>query len=160
MKKLILPLIIALAGTGGGAGLGILLKSDPDENAENCVPTEPIVAEVAPAEEDLSVEYVKLNNQFVIPIITDTRVTSLVVMSLTVEVTTGTREELYRREPKLRDALLQVMFDHANTGGFGGNFTTSPKMDALRHKLLRATQDIMGDVARDVLLTDVARQDS
>lgn len=161
MKKLLLPLLLALIGTGGGAGVGLMMQPDPEESAENCVPVEPVSDEDLTApEEDPSVEYVKLNNQFVVPIISDTRVSSLVVMSLNIEVVTGTREELYRREPKLRDVLLQVMFDHANTGGFDGNFTTSPKMDALRHKLLQATQSIMGDVARDVLVTDVARQDS
>ncbi|MCF6444677.1 flagellar basal body-associated FliL family protein [Nereida sp. MMG025] len=159
MKPLLLPILIALVGIGAGAGAGIMMKPTQDTSAEHCLPTTQTETLAEVPEPDTSLEFIKLNNQFVVPIISDTRVTSLVVMSLTIEAAEGTREELYRREPKLRDALLQVMFDHANIGGFSGNFTTSPKMDALRHKLLQATQAIMGDVVTDVLVTDVARQD-
>ncbi|MBS8271737.1 flagellar basal body-associated protein FliL, partial [Halomonas litopenaei] len=53
-----------------------------------------------------------------------------------------------------------VMFDHANNGGFSGNFTTGTKMRALRNELLRVAQDISGPSVTDVLVIDLVRQDS
>ena len=125
-------------------------------------PDYPINASVPPsaAESTQEREYAKLNNQFVIPVVEDEMVAALVVMSLNVEVTVGSRTAIFAAEPKLRDRFLQVMFDHANTGGFSGNFTTGTKMRALRNELLRVAQDISGPIVTDVLVIDLVRQDS
>ena len=63
-------------------------------------------------------EYVKLSNQFVVPVVKGKTVVSLVVLSLSLEVPEGQKDAVFRREPKLRDSFLQVLFDHANIGGF------------------------------------------
>ena len=102
----------------------------------------------------------KLNNQFIVPVVEDGRVASLVVMSLSVEVRTGTREVVFAREPKLRDIFLQQLFDHANQGGFRGAFTNSNTMDVLRNALREAATPVLGDSLLDVLITDIARQDA
>ena len=72
---------------------------------------------------------------------------------------TGQRETVYAREPKLRDAFLQVLFDHANMGGFRGTFTDSNNMDVLRNALNETARKSMGDLILDVLIMDIARQD-
>jgi flagellar protein FliL len=105
-------------------------------------------------------EYVKMNNQFVVPVVTDGRVRAMVVLSLSLEVGAGTTEAVYQREPKLRDAFLQVMFDHANVGGFSGSFTDGSNLILLRNSLKEAATLILGEVVSDVLITDIARQDS
>jgi flagellar protein FliL len=87
-------------------------------------------------------------------------VTSLVIMSLSLEVTIGTSESIYAREPKLRDAMLQVMFDHANAGGFNGMFTDGANLVFLRKAFLEVSQKIIGDEVKDVLISDISRQDS
>ncbi len=69
------------------------------------------------------VEYVKLNNQFVVLVMEGAEIQSLVILSLSVEVAAGQAELVYAREPKLRDTFLRVLFDHANMGGFDGPFT-------------------------------------
>ena len=104
-------------------------------------------------------EYVKLNNQFVVPIVSDERVDALVVMSLSVEVNQGQKETIYAREPKLRDEFLQVLFDHANMGGFRGAFTNSNNLDVLRRSLFEAAEKAAGGVVTDVLIVEIARQD-
>lgn len=151
MIRKILPLLLALIGLGAGIGAGFALR--PTEDHEETV--EHPVEEAAP-----TTEFVKLNNQFVIPVVEDGRVTSLVILSLSVEVSLGNTETVYAREPKLRDMLLQVMFDHANAGGFKGVFTDGANLILLRKALLEATQKIMGDIVKDILISDIARQDS
>jgi hypothetical protein len=104
-------------------------------------------------------EFVKLNNQFVVPVVTRDRVSAMVVMSLSIEIAQGNSEIVYTREPKLRDGFLQVLFDHANLGGFEGEFTNANNMDVLRMSLRDVATLVLGDAARGVLITEIARQD-
>jgi hypothetical protein len=168
--KKILPLLLALIGLGAGIGGGLMLRPAPQEVVEinPCGDVSAANAahdpHAAPDEhgedpEHAAFEYVKLNNQFVIPDLENGRVVSMVVLSLSLEARTGSRESIYAREPKLRDVFLQVMFDHANTGGFKGDFTDSVTMNALRHALLEAAQTTLGPEINDVLVIDIVRQD-
>lgn len=104
-------------------------------------------------------DYVRLNNQFVIPLLSEGHVASLAMLSLSVEVPAGQEEKVLLMEPKLRDIFLQVLFDHANTGGFDGLFTAQSAMRELRISLLSAAQDEMTGMVTDVLITDIVRQD-
>lgn len=158
----ILPIILALLGLGGGAGAGFFLRPAPDPGDQPAAAEHE--AELGEEEggehEDGGPEYVKMNNQFVVPVVEKGRVAAMVVLSLSVEVEAGNTEAVYQREPKLRDAFLQVLFDHANVGGFGGSFTDGTNLLTLRTGLKEAGGLILGPAIRDVLITDIARQDS
>lgn len=172
MIRKLLPILLALIGTGAGIGAGIFLmppaEEEKPEAAVDCIAPEGEVAHATPAAADHGDaaetqgqrEYVKLNNQFVVPVMGENRVRALVVASLSVEVTTGTTETVYAREPKLRDVFLQVMFDHANIGGFEGSFTTGDRMNILRNALRDAARSVLGSDVSDVLITEIARQDA
>ncbi|MCL6286029.1 flagellar basal body-associated FliL family protein, partial [Ruegeria sp. 2012CJ41-6] len=106
-------------------------------------------------------EFLKMSKQFVVPLLDGEHLAGLANLALSLEVEPGTSEPFYAREPKLRDAFLQVLFDHANTGGFDGAFTMSGKLDPLRQALLDAAQYELGDDAvHAVLIVDIARQDN
>jgi flagellar basal body-associated protein FliL len=159
----ILPVILALLGTAAGVGGGYIVKqlSIPSETVQPC--GDPPETDQKPGQDDTehtdTHEYVKMNNQFVVPIVTGKRVSSLVVLSISLEVGAGQREGVYEREPKIRDAFLQVLFDHANLGAFEGDFTRASNMDILRERLFNTGRMILGDAIKSVLITDVARQD-
>lgn len=153
MLRKLLPLLLALAGLAAGAGGGLFLRPPPPE-AEHAAEQAP------PADPEVAPEYVKLNNQFVVPIMQSGRVVSMVILSLGLEVEPGNSEAAYSREPRLRDAFLQVLFDHANAGGFQGSFTDSANLVILRRALLESATSVLGGVVRDVLISDIARQDS
>jgi len=104
-------------------------------------------------------EFARLNNQFVVPVVARDRVAAMVLISLSVEVRLGTADAVYAREPKLRDGFLQVMFDHANRGGFDGAFTDANSMDVLRRMLMEVARGLLGEDVRGVLITEIARQD-
>lgn len=166
MKKILLPVILLLLGVGGGVGAGLFLAPPPEELtdlAENpCGDVaEHVVAEVEEQSEEgeSTNEYAKLSNQFIVPIVVEGKVSSLVVVSLSVEVSAGNKEPIFLAEPKLRDAFLQAMFDHANIGGFSGNFTSAQNLRPLREDLSRLAKSIVPGVAKDVLITDILRQD-
>ncbi len=182
MKKL-LPIILLLLGAGGGVGAGLYLRPPPAEPATPALavaacegPDCPAIApppeaatapppagEVVATAQDPNAnapEYVALQRQMIVPIVSNDQVISLVVMSLSIEVQAGYRNDVYDREPKLRDAFLQVLFRHANTGGFDGAFTSGEKMSDLRKALNGAAQQVLGPVAIQVLVTDILRQDT
>lgn len=105
-------------------------------------------------------DFVKLNNQFIVPVLEHGRVTSMVIMSLTLEVGAGGRDRVFALEPKLRDAFLRVMFDHANAGGFDGNFTSGSNMLVLRDALKEVAFKTLGPILLNVLIIDLVRQDA
>ncbi len=180
MKK-ILPVILALFGLAAGTGAGIFLKpaaesidahatsetstakdTRDDPHAQIDEPTEePIRRSENETENDTPAvfDYVKLNNQFIVPVVSGPKVVALVVISISIEVTFGEKEVVFAREPKLRDMFLQVMFNHANSGGFDGAFTSGEKMNDLRGSLFQAAVKVLGPIATDVLVIDIVRQD-
>lgn len=109
--------------------------------------------------EGAGVQYVKLSKQFVVPVVSDEKVAALVVMSLSIEIDASMMETVFVVEPKLRDALLRVMFLHANSGGFDGQFTGGEPMRDLRGSLREAARTVLGDSVSAVLVTDILRQD-
>ena len=151
MIKKLLPVLLGLIGLGVGIGAGFFLRPPP--------PPAP-VAESTPADPALAPEFAKLSNQFIVPVMVKGKVAATVILSLSLEVKKGATPEVYNTEPKLRDTFLQVMFDHANAGGFAGTYTDGANLVLLRKALLEAAQSVMGDVVTDVLIIDIVRQDS
>jgi flagellar protein FliL len=173
MRGLILPAFLGLAGLGAGVGAGLALKpkeeaaghpaADSGARAEEGHEADEGHSggdEVHAEEDGPGPEYVKLNNQFVVPVVQEGRVAAMVVLSLSLEVEAGSTETVYQREPKLRDVFLQVLFDHANVGGFSGSFTDGSNLVVLRTSLKEAAALVLGTSVKDVLITDIARQDS
>lgn len=167
MRKL-LPVILALLGVASGIAAGVYLKPDPIEEGdglnvdEACFPVDsPQTKSLVnlPSIDPATREYVRLNNQFIVPVVLNEKVSALMVLSLSIEVTKGQSQAVFDREPKLRDAFLQVLFNHANSGGFRGAFTETRNMTALRQSLREAGVAVLGDIVSDVLITDLARQD-
>ena len=151
----LLPILLILIGVGGGMGAGVMLRPAPAAEVAHEAPVEE--AEVDP---EKMPEYAKLNNQFVIPVVEKGQVAAMVILALSLEVEKGKTEEVFTREPKLRDVFLQILFDHANAGGFNGSFTDGANLILLRKSLLEAAKSVLGAIVLDVLISDIARQDN
>lgn len=183
MMRKLLPVLLGLMGLIGGAGAGYVLRPATEaateshggeEEAETPAAAGPASPHAEPsateaeagateghgAESAALTEFVKLNNQFVVPVIRGNDVSALVILSITLEVDTGASEAVFAAEPKLRDSFLQVLFDHANAKGFDGAFTQSSRMAQLRKALLEPARTILGKLVDDVLIVDIVRQDS
>lgn len=182
MLTKLLPVILALVGLIVGAGAGVMLRAPETTAAET---TEPVTEGEDPVEEEAdpsagpdagdahseesetgsdeaasAPDFVRFTNQFVVPLIERGRVASMVVIALGVEVSEGQAERVYALEPKLRDGLLRVMFDHANAGGFDGSFTEAAALAPLRTALREAAVRIYGPDLKDVLISEIVRQDN
>lgn len=156
MLKL-LPIILPVLGLGAGVGAGVLMPPAQKPPVDCPAPTDATIApEALPP--DTPVEYMKINNQFVVPLITGEDVTSMVIVSLSLEISQGRQDDIYAIEPKLRDAFLRVLFDHASLGGFEGNFLSNLGLDTLRLALREIGQKTAGPVLHDVLIVDLVKQ--
>ncbi|MEM7508258.1 MAG: flagellar basal body-associated protein FliL [Pseudomonadota bacterium] len=177
----LLPVILGVVGLAGGAAAGHFMKPPP--------PEEEMAAESDGAENDHgaaesgegekyaaagqakggsgkeeqppleNADFIKLNKQFVVPVLEGERVGALIVMSMAIEAEQGLGNLVFEYEPKLRDEFLQVLFRHAQSGGFGGVFTAEQVMQDLRASLLHAARGVLGSRVHNVLLTDIVRQD-
>lgn len=165
MKK-ILPLIMLLIGAGAGVGAGVYLR--PDAKLEEADGIE-AVEEHPPKENEEALkseivtdgkEYIKLSNQFVVPIVAEDKIESMIVMTLSVETMAGSGQDVYDIEPKVRDVFLRVLFDHATIGGFSGAFLNNENLDTIRENLKDAARSNFGsELISDVLIFEIARQD-
>jgi flagellar FliL protein len=178
--KMLVVVLLAVIGVMGGAAAGWLLKppppvetacADPEHaeghEGEDAAACEPPVdyeklatpAQANPANPADASEFFRFERPFIVPIMVNQRVASLLVVSLSVEVGPGQLDPVTAREPRLRDALLRALFDHAYAGGFNGDFTADYVMRDLRRGLLVAARKAAGDGIRDVLVVDIMRQD-
>jgi flagellar protein FliL len=174
--RFLIPVIFLLLGLAGGVGAGIFLgrgeapETTEEQPEEEAPAGDDAAAEGASDAGDESVafvtpagdgtEYVRLRNQFIVPVVRDGSVRSLVVLALTVEIGTGGNDAVFQHEPRLRDSFLRVLFAHANAGGFDGAFTEASAMAPLRQGLREAAVSVLGDTVRDVLIVDITRQDA
>ena len=156
MKAALIPILLSLVGLGIGAGVGFMLHTPEAPDPE--LVAQALEQQEGP-DEEAGAEFVRLNNQFVVPVVKDGRVTALVVTSLQLQVATGTTDAVYEIEPRIRDLFLQVLFDHANAGGFDGNFTEVGQRKILRRNLLEAGRQELGDDLQDILFQNLDRQD-
>ena len=167
MGKLV-PIALVVVGLASGAGAGFFLKPPVEDPTcppedEECDPlamaaehAEAMEPEIDPSEET---DFANLAKQFVVPIVNEERVEALVVTSLSLEVTVGSSEAVYSKEPKLRNEFLKVLFTHAHSGGFNGEFTSGHAMDDLRARLYQVAKEILGKDVIDVLIVEIVRQD-
>lgn len=168
MLKLVLFVVLALVAAGVGIGAGQYLHQKSASSTPAAV-EDPTVATKNAGEAPLSnsapntaveTEFARLSNQFVVPVIKEERVNALVALTISLEVPLGRRDAVLAQEPKIQDAFLQVLFSHANSGGFLGSFTEAETVLTLRRALLEKGQSVLGADVVDVLITAMARQDS
>ena len=185
MKKL-LPLLLLIAGLGAGVAAGKVLGPPAAASADGAGGHGEASGDDAHGEADghgapdakaadakhgsghggghgagmdgSETEYARLNNQFIVPIVKGADVTSMVVLSLTLEVVPGGTETVFEKEPRIRDSFLQVLFDFANMGGFDAAFTEVGRLTVLRRSLHEAAAKVLGADVKDILITDIVRQ--
>lgn len=180
--KMLIPVILAIFGLVGGVAAGHFMKppaemaegghadpahpapmaADHDDGHGDPPPEDPSAIPVAAdhdPEESEKYEYIALDKQFVVPLVNESRVHAMIVVSLSLEATIDGVDMVHRRSPKLRDVFLQVLFRHAHSGGFDGVFTGGQVMADMRAGLRDAAKGVLGDAVHDVLVTDIVRQD-
>ncbi len=163
----LVPVVFLLLGMAAGASTALFMEKSgipagdattaPDsktleKGAEKGIPTD---GKEGPEEK----EYVRLANQFVVPVIERGKIRSLVVLTISIETSPGHQEDIFARQPKLRDSFLEVLFDYSNTGGFAGAFTNTTALQSLKAELTKVARRELGEFVDAVLIEDIMRQD-
>lgn len=161
LVRILVPVIGLAVGLGAGAGAGFYLKGSgkPEDPKDAEAGAEEAPQEVHEERSGVT-DFAELTNQFVVPVVRGGSVRALVVLSITLEVAQGASETVFSIEPRLRDAFLQVLFEHSNMGGFDDNFTQTERLSLLRQGLREAASRLLGPDVRDVLIVDIVRQET
>ncbi len=159
MAKL-LPVLVILVGILGGFGAGLALRPVPDP-AGSAESPEATADTVAPDSGTgrADTEIIRMSDHFAVPVLEGGTVVALVVVNVSLEMARSAADLVAVREPRLRDRFLQVMFDHANAGGFAGVFTANDTMTSLRTALTEAAREVLGPGVAGVLITDIYRRE-
>lgn len=161
-----MPLIALVLGlaSGGTAALVLAPSGDTTEHPADGEAT-PAVASEADAENTEeptpgNLEIVKLPSQFVIPVILDNRVRAMVILTVALEVETGAGDAVRAMEPKLRDEYLTELFGLAALGGFKDELISRQTIELVKRALTERSRQVLGTRNVNVLITDMARQDT
>ncbi len=102
--------------------------------------------------------FLKFGRQFIVPVVSNSGVNSLVILDINLELPSGAAETAYSREPKLRDALLSAMLVLSNEGAFNEGMLEQENVDHIRARLLTAAQSILDEDVKEVLIVSMAKQ--
>lgn len=157
MLKKLLPMFSLLLGLAGGGAAAIVLA--PDEPDQEVAEGEIEKAAVAVEDHTDNLEIVKLSNQFVIPVILNSRVRSMVILTVALEVDAGEADRVRTLEPKIRDSFLIELFNLAAMDGFKDQLVSSDTLELVKKGLTVRAKNVLDLKHVSVLVTDMSRQD-
>ncbi|WP_340693077.1 flagellar basal body-associated FliL family protein [Hyphomonas sp.] len=105
------------------------------------------------------VEYFKFTREFVVPIMRESRVESLVILNINLEVDASEIQRLFSMEPKIRDNIMTTLIELSNDGATLDSIATLENYESIRSTVLLNLQKILPDGIRNVLIVDMAKQD-
>ena len=169
--KQIVPSIVALLAIVAGGGTAHFLTSGSDAKPAAAAQkddkhAEPKKQKKAHGKTDKhgksdgsEVTYYKFSREFVVPMIENDRVQSLVILNLNLEVDTSISQELFSKEPVLRDNIMTTLVKLSSGGRTLNSITDVDNYETLRAMILTNLQNEVPEGIRNVLILDMAPQD-
>lgn len=162
--KAVLALLLVVVAVAGGGALGMALRvqasAPPGEAPEAQAGTAsiPPVGDPSASAAGAS-KYVGFSRKFVVPVVQGERTQALLILDLAIDAPSATANRLLEMKPRLRDALLRVLFELAATDAFSQTYIEAPIMEELRQKLRSAAREFAGPSVREVLILDLVRKE-
>lgn len=103
--------------------------------------------------------YYKFSREFVVPVIRDNRVSSLVILHLSLEADSSISQKLFEMEPKLRDSIMTTLITISNDGQTFESITDVESYESIRSMILMNLKTVVSSGIHNVLIMDMARQD-
>lgn len=103
--------------------------------------------------------YYRFTREFVVPMIEDERVQSLVILNLNLEVDSSLSRELFSKEPVLRDNIMTTLIELSSGGRTLNSITDVENYETLRSMILENLRKEIPEGIHNVLILDMARQD-
>ena len=106
-----------------------------------------------------AVIYYKFTREFVVPIVRNGRVSSLVILNLNLEADASMGRKLYDMEPKLRDNIMTTLITLSNDGTTFESMTSVKNYESIRSLVLQNLGSVVKEGITNVLIVDLAKQD-
>jgi flagellar basal body-associated protein FliL len=103
--------------------------------------------------------YYKFSREFVVPVIRNNHVNSLVILHLSLEADSSISQKLFEMEPKLRDNIMTTLITISNDGRTFENLTDVESYESMRSLILMNLKTVVPSGISNVLIMDMARQD-
>ena len=103
--------------------------------------------------------YYKFSREFVVPILRNERVQSLVILNINLEANSDISQELYSMEPKIRDNIMTTLIELSNDGVTFESITDVDSYESIRAMIMKNLNNVIPSGINNVLILDVARQD-
>ncbi|ABI78607.1 hypothetical protein HNE_0259 [Hyphomonas neptunium ATCC 15444] len=104
--------------------------------------------------------YFKFSREFVVPIIQNERVASLVILNINIESDAAMSDKLFSQEPVIRDVVMTTLIEISGDGKTFQSMTSIENYETLRSLILGALQKKFPDMGiKNILILDIARQD-
>ncbi|MEM6410077.1 MAG: hypothetical protein AAF683_00920 [Pseudomonadota bacterium] len=177
MKNVISAFIVSICIFVGGFGAAILKKDiGADAIPESADGNGTDAAEWSEGDKDYDVgsegdtskranyaengdyEYFSFSREFVVPLMNNGAVESLVLLNLNLEVTPNTSSELFSIEPKLRDNVMSTLITLSNDGITLAEPTRVDSYETIRSLVLANLKDSVSEDIQNVLIVDIAKQ--
>lgn len=104
-------------------------------------------------------EYYKFTREFIVPIMKDERVESLVIININLETEPGVSQSLFTMEPKLRDNIMTTLIDLSNDGHTLERMTSAENYETIRSMIKKNLTSVVSTGIENVLIVDLAKQD-
>ncbi|MEM1391344.1 MAG: hypothetical protein AAGG45_09705 [Pseudomonadota bacterium] len=162
MMKFATPLLVVIAVIGGSFLANFLLPSAADKGAptgESAAygdkPKTKVQTEKAASSDK---GYFKFSREFVVPVMRDKRVASLVIININLETSEGAQNNLFSIEPKLRDNIMTTLVKLSNEPGILDSATAYDNYETIRATILKNIGQVSNDI-ENVLILDMAKQE-
>ncbi len=103
--------------------------------------------------------YFKFSREFVVPVVSGGRVTSLVILNLNLEADASMSQKLFEMEPKLRDNIMTTLITISNDGKTFESMTDVENYESIRSMVMMNLKSVMSTGVHNVLIVDLAKQD-
>ncbi|KDA01828.1 flagellar basal body-associated FliL family protein [Hyphomonas oceanitis] len=105
------------------------------------------------------VDYFKFTREFVVPVMRDARVDSLVILNINLEVDSSITSKLFSMEPKIRDNIMTTLIGLSNDGETLEAISNIDNYESIRATVLMNLQKIIPTGIENVLIVDMAKQE-
>lgn len=102
--------------------------------------------------------YYKFSREFVVPVVSNKRVDSLVILNLNLEVDSAVADKLYAIDPKLRDNIMTTLVSLSNEGEAMVSITDPANYELIRSTVLENLRVLVPEGLENVLILDMAKQ--
>lgn len=144
-----------VSGSEAGAAPGQVTTSNKDNPSNDQTKGHDSGKKESPQD----VIYYKFSREFVVPVLSDGKVASLVILNINIEADSDVSQQLFSLEPKLRDRIMTALIKLSGDGQTLQNLTNAENYETIRSILLMELKEVVPNGIENVLILDLAKQD-